>query len=403
MWRFVIGTGGSHHSNRDEGNAENGSLHGPYSLFDSPLRPSRSSLTGATTPRLLLQPHLVEPLGPVERWERGLLYSRVMPHRSAPAEGTDWRPGVSGNRVFWDGVSVVKRHVDASGYDREHAVLGELTELPVPRLLTGSRPGALRMSYIDGMNAVEAVDAGRASTLLRAMGQFLCRLHAVDPRRVSGFLRGEGEVVAHGDYGPHNALLDRESDSLIGILDWEGACLGSRALDLAWCEWQFRNRFPAHAYAIAALFEGYGNAPSPALRECALRVRLEQLRAGVSLPIESKALRMVSFARADEAAAYLASLSRFLNHPQGEPHRRAEVEIWRRESDETPIELFMTDAAARASIARFGPLPEASGFAHHPTHAVRVLRGDDTPPMGMTEAMALLGLTPSKTLIPFRV
>ena len=248
------------------------------------------------------------------------------------------------------------------------------------------------MSYIDGMSAVEAVEAGRASALLRALGQFLFLLHTVDPRRVAGVLRGEGEVIVHGDYGPHNVLLDRESDSLVGVLDWESAFMGSRVLDLAWCEWQFRNRFPAHVYAIAALFDGYGETPAPSLRESALMARLEQLRAGTPLPAGPKTGRRVLFAHADEAAAYLAAFSRFLNYPQGEPHRRADVEIWRRRTSGTPIELFMTTAATQASLAGFGPLPEPSGIADHPSDAVRVLRGDDMPPMGMTDAMTLLGL-----------
>jgi hypothetical protein len=288
-------------------------------------------------------------------------------------------------------VSVVKRHVDALGYDREHAVLRELTELPLPRLLTGSRPGALRMSYIDGMGATEAVDACRASALLHAMGQFLFQLHAIDLRRVAGFLRGEGEVIVHGDYGPYNALLDRESDSLAGVPDWESAFVGSRVLDLAWCEWQFRNRFPGHAYAIAALFEGYGETPSPAVRESAVKARLEQLRAGVRSPGGPKTGRTVFFAYADEAAAYLAALSRFLNYPQGEPHRRADVEIWRRGMAGAPVELFMPDAASQASMAAFGGLPETAGVAQQPGDAIRVLRGDDIQPLGITEARALLG------------
>ena len=34
--------------------------------------------------------------------------------------------------------------------------------------------------------------------------------------------------------------------ALLGVLDWEEARRGSKALDLAWCEWQFTTRFPIY-------------------------------------------------------------------------------------------------------------------------------------------------------------
>lgn len=117
-----------------------------------------------------------------------------------------------------------------------------------------------------------------AGDVLREMGRFLKQLHEVDPLRVADILPGEGAVVSHGDFAHYNCLMAHDGSRLMAVLDWEGAYLGGAVEDLAWCEWQFRNRYPQHEWAVANLFEGYGVEPDWALREQAIAARLEELR-----------------------------------------------------------------------------------------------------------------------------
>jgi hypothetical protein len=96
---------------------------------------------------------------------------------AGPIEGTAWHPGRSGNTVSWDGSAVVKRHASGpSAGLRELSVLARLADLPVPRVLPGTRADSLRLSYVPGVPATEAIEAGHGSRVLRAMGE---AIHAV--------------------------------------------------------------------------------------------------------------------------------------------------------------------------------------------------------------------------------
>jgi aminoglycoside phosphotransferase (APT) family kinase protein len=176
---------------------------------------------------------------------------------------------------------VVKQYgTNLSSYYREHALLPRLSTLLVPRMVTGSRPGHLRLGYIDGINGRDVVAAGQATQFLRAMGHFLQHLQRIDPQSVADILPGEGPVLVHGDYAPYNCLMDRGGADVLAILDWEVAHLGSPVLDLAWCEWQFRATYPRHVWALSSLFDAYGMEPTWSLRHDTMLARLDELRRG---------------------------------------------------------------------------------------------------------------------------
>jgi aminoglycoside phosphotransferase (APT) family kinase protein len=198
----------------------------------------------------------------------------------SPPEGRAWKPQVSGNSVSWNGSSVVKRYgANLDGYHRERALLGRLADhLPVPRPLPTSRPGSLHLPYVDGVNGQLLADADQPGRLLEELGTFLRNLHEIDSRTVADILPGDGPVIVHGDYAHYNALMSPDQSRLAAVLDWEVAHLGSRDTDIAWCEWQFRNRYPQHEWALRKLLDAYGDPPDPQARERALAARLEELR-----------------------------------------------------------------------------------------------------------------------------
>jgi aminoglycoside phosphotransferase len=200
--------------------------------------------------------------------------------RSRPAAGMRWIPQESGNNVRWDGDAVVKDYgVRADARRREEAVLEFLGgRLPVPALLPGARPHELRMEFVDGFGGDEVSAEGQhASTLLTEMGRFLRRLHDLDPGPLLGLLPGKGSTIVHGDFAPYNVLAT-EDGVLVAVLDWEEAHLGDGILDLAWCEWQFKNRHSKQIWAVRRLLDGYGAGPDSVAREEAIAKRLVDLR-----------------------------------------------------------------------------------------------------------------------------
>ena len=81
-------------------------------------------------------------------------------------------------------------------------------------------------------------------------------------------LPGTGAVIVHGEFGHHNVLTSPDGAELVAALDWEEARLGDPITDLAWREYQFRNRFERRASAIPKLFEGYAQLPTPTSAPC---------------------------------------------------------------------------------------------------------------------------------------
>jgi aminoglycoside phosphotransferase (APT) family kinase protein len=198
---------------------------------------------------------------------------------TGPEEGLSWKPRASGNNLSFDGEAVVKdfgQRLEACA--RERACLEQLAgRLPVPALRDGSTESRLRIEYLDGVAPDEVIEGGGGGRVLLALGRFLRRLHELDAAGVARALSGAGAVIVHGDFGHHNVLMSLDGAELVAVLDWEEARLGDPITDLAWCEFQFRNRFERQAWAIPKLFEGYGSTPDSEQRAESLRARLEEL------------------------------------------------------------------------------------------------------------------------------
>jgi aminoglycoside phosphotransferase (APT) family kinase protein len=148
--------------------------------------------------------------------------------------------------------------------------------LPVPEVYA-TLPGELTMPFLPGEHGQDLIERGHARPVLRACGQLLRALHAIP---VAGLkLPGPaGRVLAHGDFGPNNTLLDPATFTVTALVDWEFAHLGDPVEDLAWCEWIVRAHHPVHREALEDFFAGYGG-PIPAWpqRQAAIVTRCEQL------------------------------------------------------------------------------------------------------------------------------
>lgn len=154
------------------------------------------------------------------------------------------------------------------------------SHLPVPPVLGGSDRN-LHLKFMAGVHGQELIDAGLAEQVLRACGQMLRRIHAIDP--ALAHLQDPDRpyaVLVHGDYGPNNLLLDPAAQEITAILDWEGAHAGDRVEDLAWCEWIVRMHHPRSIAALGALFDAYGSAPAWSARQHAM---IAQCRAMLGL------------------------------------------------------------------------------------------------------------------------
>jgi Ser/Thr protein kinase RdoA (MazF antagonist) len=152
--------------------------------------------------------------------------------------------------------------------------------LPVPRVLA-CRDVTLRMTLLPGVHGQDLIDGGLARRVLRACGQLLQRIQAIDPA-LAAIQRSEvpGTVLVHGDYGPNNVLLDAAADSVTALVDWEWAHAGDAVEDLAWAEWIVRMHHPGHVGALGALFDGYGRQPAWPDRQQAM---VRQCRSMISL------------------------------------------------------------------------------------------------------------------------
>jgi hypothetical protein len=309
---------------------------------------------------------------------------------SAPPEGLAWHPGRSGNTVSWDGTAVVKRH--AAGPEacrRELAVLARVADLPVPRVRPGTRPDRLRLSYVPGLTAPDAVEAGLAAPLLRALGAALRRVQAVDPTRFGA--PAAGLVLTHGDFAPYNVIVSEDGSELRGLLDWEAATLGHPLTDVAWCEWQFERLFPRYTYALPQLFAGYGQTPPRRDLDAALRIRMAELKTGGRRPplADGSAFEAQAFATRQEAAAFAAALSRASDAPFRD-HVDRPAEIWLESGPDDPTQVLINQTAQAVLSRAFPSARHGEPVERLPPSAQLVFLAGHVAPLGLDDVLALL-------------
>lgn len=149
--------------------------------------------------------------------------------------------------------------------------------LPVPGWVSSTEEQST-FTFREGVHGQDLMAAGRAEDVLRACGQTLRTLHAVDPAVVfADAVPGDGQTVVHGDYGPNNVLLDPSGLRITAVLDWEWAHPGNPLEDVAWCEWIVRTHHAEDHDAVDAFFDGYGSRPGWSERQHFMVTRLEEL------------------------------------------------------------------------------------------------------------------------------
>jgi hypothetical protein len=307
-----------------------------------------------------------------------------------PIEGTAWRPCRSGNAVSWDGSAVVKCHASGpSAGLRELSVLARVADLPVPRVLPGTRMDALRLSYVPGLPAMAAIEAGHGSRVLRAMGEAIRAVQRIDPSR---FGTAEAGVVVHGDFAPYNVIVSEDGAEVRAIVDWEAAHVGDSLVDLAWCEWQCQRLFPRHGYALSELFAGFGWSPSRAVLDAALDARLSELSRGAlaaSTIAPAPRFRVITFTDPREAAAFVASLSRAALAPLRAGPSAVPAEIWIAPGAGDARQVLMNETAAAVATTAFH-MPPAEVTDGVPVDARLAFLAGHVPAMGVSDALAIL-------------
>ncbi|MGW3572283.1 phosphotransferase family protein [Streptomyces sp. NPDC000941] len=187
------------------------------------------------------------------------------------------------NRTLGDGAVVQKTYEGPDAelrLDRERTLLARLRgRLPVPPVHAADA-GTLTLGFMTGAPGQELLDAGHAVEVLEACGGLLRRIHGTEASVPALGAGDEGEVLVHGDYGPHNVLLDPVTFQVTAVVDWEFARLGEPVEDLAWCEWIVRMHHPEHRHALDGFFRAYGEdvVPPWPVRQGAMLARCESLR-----------------------------------------------------------------------------------------------------------------------------
>jgi hypothetical protein len=130
----------------------------------------------------------------------------------------------------------------------------------------------------------------------------------------------------------------------------------------------------------------------------------------MSVDSRPREFHVMEFAHHDEAAAFVAALSRFLVSPRGAGHaespqkalhkrsasgsrRAAPVEVWARSPVASEgVALFLSETALVAAKAAFSPVPIARTIrrAALPDESFLIIEGGVTPEWGAAEASARL-------------
>ncbi len=102
--------------------------------------------------------------------------------------------------------------------------------------------------------------------------------------------------------------------------------------------------------------------------------------------------QVVEFDRRQEAAAFVAALSRVLNSPRGDTYVPRAVEIWADTTSADSVRLFLSNAAVEVAESVFAPVrvggtvnKESASRGHR-----LIIEGGVTPAWGLDEAEAQL-------------
>ncbi len=103
---------------------------------------------------------------------------------------------------------------------------------------------------------------------------------------------------------------------------------------------------------------------------------------------------VMEFAHHDEAAAFVAALSRLLDSPKAGPAaRRSPVEVWARSAVATEgVRLFLSDNALEIAKGSFSPVPIVRTIkrASLPDDSFLIIEGGVSPAWGVAEASTRL-------------
>lgn len=104
---------------------------------------------------------------------------------------------------------------------------------------------------------------------------------------------------------------------------------------------------------------------------------------------------VMEFAHHDDAATFVAALSRFLDSPKGAGSgaRRPPLEVWARSPVASEgVLLFLSDTALQAAKKTFSPVPIARTIKREalPDESFLIIEGGVTPAWGKAEASARL-------------
>jgi hypothetical protein len=103
----------------------------------------------------------------------------------------------------------------------------------------------------------------------------------------------------------------------------------------------------------------------------------------------------MEFAHHDEAAAFVAALSRFLDSPKASSAAagRSDIEVWARSPVASEgVRLFLSDKALAAAERGFSPVPIVKKIKREslPDESFLIIQGGVTPAWGAAEASAKL-------------
>ncbi|MER5185383.1 phosphotransferase [Streptomyces sp. NPDC002896] len=186
------------------------------------------------------------------------------------------------NRTVGDGAIVHKTYDGPDAADRlkrEQTLLRRLQgRVPVPPLLrAGER--TLTLGFVPGVPGQDLIDADHAEAVLQSCGKMLRRIHAASTDLLDDGAGNVDGVLVHGDFGPHNTLLDPQAFHVTAVVDWEFAHLGNPVEDLAWCEWIVRMHHHEHVDALSRFFRAYGGSvPSWPIRKAAMLATCTSLK-----------------------------------------------------------------------------------------------------------------------------